>query len=566
MCHLKQGTLVYRIGFSKASASEPRRANQSSSDRVIASRKWCSLADKNPLLGRFSVRPPSASREAPGFGPGEDLGGLTALLLLTSRATGPALFLLSAVDAVVSVDRDRHQFRRLRLTLDTLPIPAASIAALVVDVDRIAGGQRLRRAALREITRVLAPGGRCVIVTAHRRIPRDVRKWREYHLARPDRDWLKLLYSQSELVICQITAAKINGARVTEVAPPRDAPAHALTGNDRTIIVLRRESEIDDEPPIRKLVAQARRALGTIDTPICLEQFLVRKIGKTTLIVAAGNERRYVMRVPRSPMAEERSRQNFAMLSGLHTDRRIPACVKEIVPHPHGQGMIDGYRYYLEDALPGKGRDEHANWRARGGWEAGALRFVSELHLATKQQVCVDNHVFDRIVAAPLARILERCPNHAAALAKLGTALERRLKFEVLPFVWAHGDFAAGNCLYDNSRRLTGVVDWELSSPCQLPLLDVLHCMEVPNESTPSSTWQRFELVHRVLQPDKAASTPALAAYVGAVGIPSRLLPAFSALYWIDHVGVRIDGRWDDAPWMTRRVLQPLAILQDELQ
>jgi aminoglycoside phosphotransferase (APT) family kinase protein len=39
---------------------------------------------------------------------------------------------------------------------------------------------------------------------------------------------------------------------------------------------------------------------------------------------------------------------------------------------------------------------------------------------------------------------------------------------------WVHGDFVPGNILVDPvARRVTGIVDWELARPADLPLVDV---------------------------------------------------------------------------------------------
>src|SRR5206468_3243271 len=65
--------------------------------------------------------------------------------------------------------------------------------------------------------------------------------------------------------------------------------------------------------------------------------------------------------------------------------------------------------------------------------------------------------------------------------------LERRaadaLLDRVLPLVRAHGDLNAGNLIFDPAPpfALRGVIDWERSSPADLPLLDMFHILLAPD-------------------------------------------------------------------------------------
>ena len=129
---------------------------------------------------------------------------------------------------------------------------------------------------------------------------------------------------------------------------------------------------------------------------------------------------------------------------------------------------------------------------------------------------------------------------------------------ERLPFVWTHGDYTLANCLYHRNGDLAAVVDWELSSREGLPLLDILQCMPVPNESNSDARWQRFDAVRMLFNDPTLQRSPRLRAYVDGIGIPLTAVPTLLAMYWVDHVANRIDARAGDPHWMTKRVYQPL--------
>jgi hypothetical protein len=250
-------------------------------------------------------------------------------------------------------------------------------------------------------------------------------------------------------------------------------------------------------------------------------------------------------------------------LQALQSTPLIPDEMKAMVPRPELAGTLDGYPYYVEQSLPGTARDDYHGWPPGTGWEPGALRFISELHLATKRPMRVDRAAFEQLVVAPVECIRRRCetPGARAMLEALTVRLERLLFGEQLPLVWSHGDLSAGNCLYDATRRLSAVVDWELFSDRHLPLLDVLNVMEIPFERNAHPTWQRFDAIRTMFLDGKALELTALRPYLDRMDISARVLPALSVMYWVDHVAKRIDARASDAVWMQKRVLQPMDAL-----
>lgn len=490
-----------------------------------------------------------------------DLGGRTALLLLApASASARSLFVLSATEGVVCFGRGERP-RSIRFAPGALPFADRAFDSVVIDAEGPRMTEQDRRSLLDGVDRVLNPCGRCILVASHRRIPRSRRTIAEYRVVPDDAQWHAALSSYPELRDVDSLFAQLDGPRLVQVLTPHGATPQPSRAADRRIRVLGR-STLQRDSVIDALLAELNPTFGHSSGRIRLDRFLVRRIGKTTLGVSSGDGRQFLIRLPRSPIAEERARRNFSALRAFHDAPSIPARLKALVPRAYTDGTIGGYHYFVEDTRPGRAREDHADWSSKAGWEPQAASFISEMHFASRRAVPFGRDEFDTHVARPIGRIRARLPSKAAvACDRLETALERVLIGRMLPLVWAHGDFAAGNCLYDSSRTLSGVVDWELSSECHLPVLDLLHCMELPGEQNSHPRWQRFDAILAVAQKESWTKMPPLASYIETMEIPAAALPALAVMYWVDHAANRIAARAADTGWMQRRVLQPLSDL-----
>jgi len=90
--------------------------------------------------------------------------------------------------------------------------------------------------------------------------------------------------------------------------------------------------------------------------------------------------------------------------------------------------------------------------------------------------------------------------------------------------------------------------------------------MPIAGESNARPRWQRFDVVSSLLRhgipPDEGNE---LRKYLARVGISDRVVPALLLMYWVDHVANRIESRRGDSVWMRKRVLQPLAVLKQQV-
>ncbi len=297
-----------------------------------------------------------------------------------------------------------------------------------------------------------------------------------------------------------------------------------------------------------------------------IERLLVRKIGKTAIMASCG-DRRVLIKVPRTPVARFRAERNFKALERLHQSDALTAHDRALVPRATVRGCIGDYAYYGEEMLDGRELPQTA--LQSSAWQPDAVQFITSLHLRTRQERVVDEACFEARFAAPVRRIQAACRIDDAANARTFDAIVAAMREVVgqpMPFVWAHGDFALTNCLYDATGGLSAVVDWELFSPEGLPLLDLLQCMPIAGESNAHERWQRFDVVASLLRhaiPHDGAHE--LRKYVARVGMSDRVVPAILLMYWVDHVANRIESRRADSVWMRKRVLQPLAVLKGQV-
>jgi aminoglycoside phosphotransferase (APT) family kinase protein len=113
-----------------------------------------------------------------------------------------------------------------------------------------------------------------------------------------------------------------------------------------------------------------------------------------------------------------------------------------------------------------------------------AATAIGELHRITTTAIIVDAGCLERWITEPLQQlrhVLEASP-HAAkqgqALDRLAAELQNSLAGRQLAVSWIHGDFAPGNILVTpDGKAVTGIVDWELAGPGNLPQLDLVQLL-----------------------------------------------------------------------------------------
>jgi aminoglycoside phosphotransferase (APT) family kinase protein len=484
--------------------------------------------------------------------------GFSALALLgpASLPSLPVLFLLNwscaSLEMVQGAGLKSTQVPLRGWTL--LPLQSNSVSCVVADFDAVPNAGSLGVRILAEIRRVLAPEGCCVAVTAHRRRPRDPRLWSRYRLVPPVRRWLRTFdqhgWAQRDAVLLQF-----DGPRLTSVQlGPEPCRSGTPKGRADAVALVRSGCGAAETSRLGE-VSRALTDCLAVQQPV--DRIYVRKIGKTAAFLSLGDSR-IVVRMPGSMIALARARRNYLALDALHR-KVIPTEIPtHLVPRPLTQGVAGNQPYFVESCVPGAPRRAAV---AQIRWEPQALEFITSLHVATARPQLLTDAWFEQTVEPALSNIDEwrHDPGNRDAIAWLRARLRERLIGQQLPVVRSHGDFTAGHCLYDSSGRLSGVVDWELSTADGLPLLDLIQCVDLPVEYTSDGRWLRAELVFDAVEgAGPLSGAPEIIAYMKRLSLPEALLPSLLMMFWIDHAASRIAARRSDERWFQGRVKAPL--------
>ena len=143
-------------------------------------------------------------------------------------------------------------------------------------------------------------------------------------------------------------------------------------------------------------------------------------------------------------------------------------------------GSVDGIPYFVESALPGQSASEligDAQFRER--LLPIAAEPIAHLHRRTAARIRIDDAILHDWLEVPIgaidAALGTRGGAHDArrALVSLGAELRSALADREVLMGWMHGDYWPGNILATpDGSRITGLVDWDLSSSTQLALHD----------------------------------------------------------------------------------------------
>jgi aminoglycoside phosphotransferase (APT) family kinase protein len=131
--------------------------------------------------------------------------------------------------------------------------------------------------------------------------------------------------------------------------------------------------------------------------------------------------------------------------------------------------------------------------------------------------------------------------------------------------VWTHGDFKIENLLIaTETRRICGLIDWDLSEDPGLPLVDLLYFL-VFNRMLLGSQKSGDVLVGELLPgsftPDE---TTLIEEYSRRLGLPGQHVFPLVAMFWIHHITRRLGPGNPDSnypEWVHANVARILARL-----
>jgi len=202
-------------------------------------------------------------------------------------------------------------------------------------------------------------------------------------------------------------------------------------------------------------------------------------------VVALGPSQRppsAALKLPRSGNAVRSSRHQSEVLTQLHADKRLGAW-RDLLPILLVEGEVAGQTYMIEGMLPGVSmRKFILKPDQRGHALQAAASAITQLHCVTSRMTLISPDLYERWTGGPVRLLRGLCLSSTSTLSGCQMALDRLsnelhdgLLGHITAVSWVHGDFVPGNILFKpDGSALSGIIDWDLAQPDDLPLLDIV--------------------------------------------------------------------------------------------
>jgi aminoglycoside phosphotransferase (APT) family kinase protein len=210
---------------------------------------------------------------------------------------------------------------------------------------------------------------------------------------------------------------------------------------------------------------------------------ILRTVSEMTVAVLATPSQAGVaiLKLPQSTRAAASLQRQAVVVATLRAHSALQGWIRWL-PMPLATGTVAGRFYLLEMLLPGV--DGTRLQLDEQGWltvQTAACRAISHLHQQTATTTTVEAALLQRWVEEPIATLRRLQPalltqaEYEQRLHRLQAELTAALRGSTVGVSWIHGDFTPGNILFDPAQQtITGLIDWELAAPDELPQLDLL--------------------------------------------------------------------------------------------
>ncbi len=198
----------------------------------------------------------------------------------------------------------------------------------------------------------------------------------------------------------------------------------------------------------------------------------------------AGQPPQALLKLAHSREAAADLQRQARVLSTLRADPRL-ADWDVLLPTLLAQGQVADQYYVIEAILPGvDARQVLYSAQTRSRMLASAARAIGELHRRTAAAIRPTPELLGTWIDRRL-EIIQGCiasggkeNRYTAKLPRIKDTLYWSLAGREVSVGWIHGDYGPGNILViPDGKQVTGVVDWGLASPEDLPLLDLAHLL-----------------------------------------------------------------------------------------
>jgi aminoglycoside phosphotransferase (APT) family kinase protein/SAM-dependent methyltransferase len=299
------------------------------------------------------------------------------------------------------------------------------------------------------------------------------------------------------------------------------------------------------ERVIRSLSAQGQIPASAAS----LTRYFIRPKGVAVLGAGPSGEGGVVVRLPLDERAEASCARHHRTIVRLADDRRIPTAVRNLFPAPLAEGMFEGQVYFAESARPGESGRLYYSLPARRYDQAilNAAEALRQLRRATEEPTLITRREYDRLCGLWLAELKDIVgAQNRPAIEAIAALLEETLLGATLPLGWYHGDYDFANLLYGPDDAVTGILDFEIFDPHGLPLIDLLLLLArrpIRKGGMAFGTLFVRCILGRELPPLEAKL---LAAEMQTLGIDDRTYRAIALCCWLNHLRLRRDS------WLVR--------------
>jgi Phosphotransferase enzyme family len=226
--------------------------------------------------------------------------------------------------------------------------------------------------------------------------------------------------------------------------------------------------------------------LSSVDRTWTVKRIISVDFARAVVAVGPGSSRNTeaVIKISRDREADRNLERERDILRRVRSDARL-ADLLPILPAELAWGAAGDHLFLVQSSLPGidaRGLLEDVERCAR--MQAAALETAALLHGQTARTVRVDGDLVKRWVDEPLSEIgglrawHPRLARQTSAIERLRESLTRSLMGREMAVSWLHGDFFPGNILVSKEgRTVTGLLDWDLAAPDELPVLDAMQLL-----------------------------------------------------------------------------------------
>jgi aminoglycoside phosphotransferase len=189
-----------------------------------------------------------------------------------------------------------------------------------------------------------------------------------------------------------------------------------------------------------------------------------------------------VLKLPGSDKDAESQKKQYETLESLYKDKRLDGWSR-MLPEVVVSGKVGEQVFYAEHTLPGVPllqflKDAETSQQVINL----AANKIGLLHQHTAHSILVDKDLLQTWVHEPVHNIRRLASDgtikstHLKTIERMAVQLHKALAGRNISASWVHGDYCPSNILVDPAgSEITGIVDWDMARPDDIPLLDLIH-------------------------------------------------------------------------------------------